>query len=75
MGFLYKRSGKGGTYFPRKSLKFVELDYNHHKMSQKHRVHEIIVFKSRILHYMKLLDHGLSPLLMQNPYSKFILTI
>ena len=27
------------------------------------------------LHKTKIYDHGLSPLIMQNPYSKFILAI
>ena len=36
---------------------------------------QFIVFKSRMLHNMKIYDHVLSPLLMQNPYSKFILAI
>ena len=33
------------------------------------------MFKSKILHKIKIYDHELSPLLMQNPYSKFILAI
>ena len=33
------------------------------------------MFKSRKLHKMKIYGHGLSTLLMQNPYSKFILDI
>ena len=36
---------------------------------------QTIVFKSKLLHKTKIYDHGLSPLLMQNPYSKFILFI
>ena len=33
------------------------------------------MFNSRKLHKMKIYDHGLSPLLMQNPYSKCIFAI
>ena len=33
------------------------------------------MFKYRMLHKMKIYDHKLPPLLMHNPYSKFILVI
>ena len=46
------------------------ITQNHHKMSQN-----TCMFKSRKLHKRKIYDDGLSPLLMQNPYSKFILAI
>ena len=33
------------------------------------------MFKSRILHKKKIYDHELSPLLMQNSYSKLVLAL
>ena len=35
---------------------------------------QIIVFKLKLLHKTKMYSHGLSTLLMQNPYSKFVLS-
>ena len=46
---------------------------NHLKSSLN--VSEYFVFKSGMLHKMKIYLHGLSPLLMDYPYSKFVLAI
>ena len=44
-------------------------------MSQKLSSDENFLFESKMLPELKVCDHGLSPLPMQNPYSKLIFGI
>ena len=80
--FCTKITWRGNNNFSHKILKLVFL-YNHSKsskMSSKTYMyvranHHVQVKNILILHKMKICDHGLSLLLMQNSYSKLILAV
>ena len=75
---LYKKSWKGGNYFPTKFLNskyFIIIAQSHHRMSQNTYMRTNYHVQVKKLHKMKICDHELSPLLMQNPYSKFTMIL
>ena len=73
-GFSVVKTQKGGNNVPQKKMKLavvesLEIIIKRHKILTKDQIN---VFKSKLFHKTKIYDHGLSPLLMQNSYSKLI---